>query len=386
MNDASQKSPLEKSLPSSCYLNADFFAREKELIFYREWFLAGREEQLPNPGDHLVLDVVGESILVVRAKDRALKAHYNVCRHRGARLCPSPEDGTNQDAPELSGGVLGASGIRCPYHQWTYGFDGKLLNAPHLKEIDALSKDDLSLYPVGIETWGGFFFLNLSPELGLSEGHSLAAQLGEAAGRVRRYPLAELRCAHRITYEVSANWKVILENYNECYHCGGVHPELCEVVPAFRQNGGSNLEWERGIAHRSGAFTFTKSGVTDRVPFPGLDDDEKVRHKGELIYPNFMLSLSAEHVSAFSIWPQSPNRTGVICDFLFHPAEIAKPSFNPRDAVEFWDLVNRQDWEICKRVQQGMNSRVHKFGYYAPMEDLSLDIRNYIARRIGKFD
>jgi glycine betaine catabolism A len=386
MNDASQKSPLEKSLPSSCYLNADFFAREKELIFYREWFLAGREEQLPNPGDHLVLDVVGESILVVRAKDRALKAHYNVCRHRGARLCPSPEDGTDQDGPELSGGVLGAAGIRCPYHQWTYGFDGKLLNAPYLKEIDGLSKDDLSLYPVGIETWGGFFFLNLSPELGVSEGHSLAAQLGEATTRVRRYPLAELRCAHRITYEVSANWKVILENYNECYHCGGVHPELCEVVPAFHQNGGSDLEWERGIPHRDGAFTFTKSGVTDRVPFPGLDDDEKVRHKGELIYPNFMLSLSAEHVAAFSIWPQSPNRTGVICDFLFHPAEIAKPSFNPRDAVEFWDLVNRQDWEICKRVQQGMNSRVHKFGYYAPMEDLSLDIRNYIARRIGKFD
>jgi Rieske 2Fe-2S family protein len=386
MPNAENKSPLDKSLPSSCYLTDEFFVRERELIFCREWFLAGREEQLPKPGDYLVLNVAGESILVVRAKDGALKAHYNVCRHRGARLCPSPEDAADPNALELSGGVLGASGIRCPYHQWTYALDGKLLNAPYLKESAGLRKDELSLYSVGVETWGGFFFLNLSPELAASEGRTLAAQLGDAASRVRRYPLTDLRAAHRITYEVAANWKVILENYNECYHCGGVHPELCEVVPAFRQNGGSNLEWERGIPHREGAFTFTKSGVTNRAPFPGLDDDEKVRHKGELIYPNFMLSLAAEHVAAFTLWPKTPNRTRVECDFLFHPDEIANKAFNPRDAIEFWDLVNRQDWEICKRVQQGMNSRIHKFGCYAPMEDLSLDIRNYITSRIGKLD
>jgi Rieske 2Fe-2S family protein len=386
MPDAENKSPLEKSLPSSCYLTDEFFARERELIFCREWFLAGREEQLPNPGDYLVLNVAGESILVVRAKDGALKAHYNVCRHRGARLCPSPEDAADSNSLELSGGVVGASGIRCPYHQWTYAMDGKLLNAPCLKESEGLRKEELSLYPVGVETWGGFFFLNLSPELAASQGRTLAAQLGDAASRVRRYSLADLRAPHRITYEVAANWKVILENYNECYHCGGVHPELCEVVPAFRQNGGSNLEWERGIPHREGAFTFTKSGVTNRTPFPGLDDDEKVRHKGELIYPNFMLSLAAEHVAAFTLWPQSPNRTGVECDFLFHPDEIAKKAFNPRDVIEFWDLINRQDWEICKRVQQGINSRMHKFGYYAPMENLSLDIRNYITNQIGKLD
>ena len=115
MTDSTNKSPLEKSLPTSCYLTDDFFVRERELIFCREWFLAGREEQLPNAGDHLVLDVAGESILVVRTKDGALRAHYNVCRHRGARLCPSPEDSADPNAPELSGGVLGASGIRCPY-------------------------------------------------------------------------------------------------------------------------------------------------------------------------------------------------------------------------------------------------------------------------------
>jgi Rieske 2Fe-2S family protein len=374
---------LQKSLPSSYYLSAEIFAREKEAIFCHEWFCAGREEQLPNPGDYLVLDVAGESIFVVRTKENELKAHYNVCRHRGARLCQMPGS-ESSDEIKLGGGVLGPNGIQCPYHQWTYALDGRLLNAPHLRAGQDFCKSDFSLYPVGLETWGGFFFLNLSPEVAAKENRSLASQLGEAVERVKRYPVRDLRAAHRIEYEVAANWKVIVENYNECYHCGGVHPELCDVVPAFRQQGGSNLDWERGIPHRDGANTFTFSGTTNRAPFPGLNEDERVRHKGELIYPNFMLSLAADHAAAFYLWPLGPQKTRIICEFLFHPIEMAKASFNPRDAVEFWDLVNRQDWAICKRVQEGMRARVHEFGYYAPMEDMSLDIRRYVLDRLGE--
>lgn len=373
---------MEKSLPSAFYLSEEIYAKEKEKIFCSEWFCAAREEAVANPGDYLVLDVAGESVLLVRAKDGKLYAHYNVCRHRGARLCAAPDEILFPGEPQLSGGVLGTTGIRCPYHQWTYGLDGKLQNAPYLREEAGFCKSDFSLYPVGVSEWGGFVFLNLSPQSG-NPGESLFAQLGEAVDRVKRYPLRDLRSAHRISYDVFANWKVILENYNECYHCGGVHPELCEVVPAFRQNGGANLEWERGVPHREGAHTFTATGTTSRAPFPGLNEDEKVRHKGELIYPNFMLSLASDHATAFTLWPQGTDRTKVICDFLFHPEEIAKPGFDPTDAVDFWDVVNRQDWEICKRVQQGMGSRVHKSGYYAPMEDLSLDIRNYIQKKLG---
>jgi len=375
-------SALEKSLPSAYYLTAEIFAREKEAIFCREWFCAGREEQLPNPGDHLVLEVAGESILVVRTKEGELRAHYNVCRHRGARLCEPPAAETPGDI-RLNGGVLGSSGIRCPYHQWTYALDGRLLNAPHLSEGENFSKENFSLYPVGLKTWGGFFFLNLSPAAAARADRTLASQLGGAPDRVRRYPLGDLRAAKRIEYEVAANWKVIVENYNECYHCGGVHPELCNIVPAFRQQGGSGLDWERGIPHSAGAFTFTFSGRTSRAPFPALDEDERVRHKGELVYPNFMLSLAADHVAAFYLWPMGPHKTRVSCDFLFHPSEMAKPDFHPGDAIEFWDLVNRQDWAICKRVQEGMGTRVHEFGYYAPMEDLSLDIRRYVLERLG---
>jgi len=374
-------SGMQKSLPSDYYRSSQIFAKEKERIFCREWFCAAREEQIPAPGDVLVLNVDGESVFVARTKEGEIKAHYNVCRHRGARLLPEPGEELPKDI-KLNGGVLGANGIRCPYHLWTYSLDGKLLNAPYTKETEGFCKAEFSLHPVGAAMWRGFIFLNLTPETVIVDGKTLRASFGDTMERVKRYPLGELRTAKRVVYEVAANWKIILENYNECYHCGAVHPELCDVVPAFKQQGGAALEWELGIPHKEGAVTFTWTGKTNRAPFPGLDENEKVRHKGELIYPNLMLSLACDHVAAFTIWPKTPNHTTVMCDFLFHPDEMKKPDFAPNDAIDFWDLVNRQDWEICKRVQQGTESRVHEFGYYAPMEDLSLDIRRYVLDRL----
>jgi Rieske 2Fe-2S family protein len=372
---------LEKSLPSYYYTAPEIFEREKDLIFAQEWFCAGREEELPAPGNYNVLEVAGESILVVRTANGELKAHYNVCRHRGAQLCATPQD--LEWNVNLAGGVMPSRLIRCPYHQWTYNLEGQLIGAPFLKEAEGFCKEDFSLYPVGVDTWGGFFFLNLNPKDAAAERRNVLAQLGPAIQRVARYPLAELRTGHSITYDVAANWKILMENYNECYHCGGIHPELCEIVPDFKQAGGANLRWDDGIPHREGAFTFTKTGTTNRAPFPGLSEEEKVRHKGELCFPNLMISLAADHVVAFLLWPLAPDRTRVVCSFLFHPDEISKPAFSPMDAAEFWDLVNRQDWAICERVQKGVSSRVHKFGYYAPMEDPSLDIRDYLIKRLG---
>lgn len=371
---------MERTLTREHYLSPELFAREKERIFMREWFYAGREEELATPGSYLVVDVVGESVLVVRTREGALRAYYNVCRHRGCQLVLTGADGAGC-APELSGSF--GSGIKCPYHAWTYTLDGALRTAPYLDESAGVRKEELSLYPVGIDTWGGFFFLNLMPREAAARDHTLRAQIGEAATRLQNYPLADLRRVKRITYEIDANWKVMLENYNECYHCAGVHPELCKVVPGFKVRGGSELDWERGIEHAEGAWTFTHSGTSVREPFPGLNDDERVRHKGELIYPNFMISLSADHVAAFTIWPRSAEHTTIDCDFLFHPNEIAKPGFDPSDAIDFWDLVNRQDWAICEGVQRGMRSRVFESGFYAPMESFSLDIRRYVGDRLG---
>ena len=363
-------SGLERTLPREAYLSPELFAREQERIFWHEWFVVGREEELAAPGDYVVKDVAGESILVVRTRAGGLAAHYNVCRHRGSQLVPGGGAGTF------------AGAIRCPYHSWTYTLEGELRTAPFLDESDGLSRAELSLHPVGVESWGGFLFVNLTPAGPASRGHTLAAQLGAVPERLGRYPLAELRVGRRITYEVQANWKVMLENYNECYHCGPVHPELCRLVPAFKQRGGSELDWERGIPHRDGAWTFTATGTTNRRPFEGLSEDERTRHKGELIYPNFLLSLSAEHVAAFYVFPRGPDRTTIVNELLFHPSEMTKPDFAPADAADFWDLVNRQDWAICESVQRGMSSRVFQRGYYAPMESSSLDIRRYVGERM----
>jgi Rieske 2Fe-2S family protein len=283
--------------------------------------------------------------------------------------------------PEESTGSFAAT-IRCPYHSWSYTLDGQLRTAPFLGPEDC-DKARLGLYPVGVECWGGFFFLNLSPSDHRSPAYHLREQLGPVPERLRRYPLDELRSGHRISYDVAANWKVILENYNECYHCGPVHPELCRLVPAFKDRGGSALDWERGVPHREGAWTFTETGTTNRRPFPGLDSDEQVRHKGELIYPNLMISLSADHVTAYTVWPTAPGHTRIHCDFLFHPTELERADFDPSDAVDFWERVNRQDWAICENVQRGMQSRVFEYGYYAPMESASLDIRRYINEKLS---
>ena len=355
---------LERTLPGKDYLDEAHFRTERDRIFHREWFCCGRLQGLEEKGAYRLVNILGESILIVR--DQALHAFHNVCRHRGAELVQSP--GLHEQCGRF------AAGIRCPYHSWHYRLDGRLHSAPNL-EVD---RDTLGLHRVAVDTWAGFVFVRIA-----AGDEDLEASLGAIPGRIRRYPLSDLETGHRIDYTVEANWKVILENYNECYHCGGVHPELCRIVPAFRQAGGAGLDWERGVPQAQGTNTFTFSGTTTRQPFPGLNDDEKVRHKGELIYPNLMLSLSMDHATAFTVWPRSATETDIACEFLFHPDEMAKPGFDPMDAVEFWDLVNRQDWTICESVQRGMRSAAFTSGYYAPMEDMSLDIREYVRSRLG---
>jgi len=359
---------LEKTLPRASYVDHDVFIREYAAIFEAGWVCIGRENTLPAPGDYLALRLQQQSLLVVRDETGDVSAFFNVCRHRGTELVPLEDPGP----------VAGhfPRRIVCPYHAWSYSLDGALRGTPHL----AIDTSGVGLHPLASAVWGGFIFVCLQPE----PAQSIEDSLGAGIERLKRYPLADLNTGATLMYDVKANWKVILENYNECYHCGPVHPELCAIVPAFKQAGGSGLDWEDGVPHREGANTFTASGTTSRAPFPGLSDIEKTHHKGELFYPNLMLSLSMDHVAAFYIWPLAPDHTRIQCDFLFHPQAMTEANFDPGDAVSFWDLVNRQDWAICESVQRGMQTRVFEHGYYAPMEDYSLDIRRYVRERLGE--
>ncbi len=363
---------LQPALPREMYVDAQTFARERDRVLFGEWFCVGRTADLglAEPGRVAVVDVVGESVLVTRDQRGDLHAAYNVCRHRGAQLFPA------EPGAETSTCAVGA--LRCPYHSWTYSLAGELLRAPHAEGLDPAG---FALHPVGVEDWAGFVFVHLSP----GAAQPLAAMTNRPQERLANYGMGDLVTGCTLSYDVAANYKVVAENYNECYHCGPVHPELSRLVPAFA-GGGAGLDWEDGIPHREGAWTFTMSGTTTRAPLPGLDEAERTRHKGELVHPNLMLSCSADHVAAFVLRPLAVDRTRIDCVLLFAAEAVAAPGFDPSDAVELWDLVNRQDWAICESVQRGMSSRSYTHGWFAPMEDDSADIRRWLLPRLGSPD
>ena len=354
---------MEKSLDKEFYFSDEIYNHELDNIFYSDWVCCGREEDLDSTGSYKIFSIGNESLFIIKDKNNDIRVFHNFCKHRGCQILE------NEKSSPLK------RNIRCPYHSWVYNFDGSLYKAPHL-DVDLKDKK-FHLNAVKSQTWGGFIFINLD-----EKPSSFNEFINDISTQFIRYPLDELVSSRSHEYEVSANWKVILENYNECYHCAGVHPELVKIVPAFKENGANGLDWEEGIPHRAGSNTFTFNGTTNRDPFPGLNQSEKDNHFGQALYPNLMMSLSMDHVAAFIINPVSPTKTMIDCRILFHPNEVVKASFDPDDASEFWDLVNKQDWNICERVQKGMRSKTFKYGYYAPMEDESLDIRKYIQNRL----
>jgi Rieske 2Fe-2S family protein len=369
----SRRTELQAALPKEMYVDQAHWARERDRVLFGEWFCVGRLDDLglDSRGRVAVVDVVGESVLVTSDESGALHAAYNVCRHRGSQLYPTPAGTPGERAA--------AGALRCPYHSWTYSLAGELMRAPHTAGLDPA---DFRLHEVGVDRWCGFAFVHLTPPPAAGTT-PLAEALDSPGRRLANYAVGDLVTGATLTYDVAANYKVLAENYNECYHCGPVHPELCRLVPAFA-GGGSGLDWEQGIPHRDGAWTFTMSGTTTRAPLPGLDPEERTRHKGELIYPNLMLSCSGDHVAAFVLWPEAVDRTRIDCHLLFAADEVASPDFDPSDAAELWDLVNKQDWAICESVQRGMSSRAYTHGWFAEMEDDSLDIRRWLLPRLGE--
>ncbi len=356
--------PLEPTLAGRYYSDPDILAREWERIFYRSWLCAGREERLADAGTYLTLPVGDESVLVVRDTRGTLRAFYNVCRHRGARLCDGEE-----------GRLKGA--LRCGYHAWTYALDGRLIGTPHLRQEDGFPKDRYSLYPVALDVWGGFVFVNLEG----ARAAPLAAQLGDAAARVRRYPLASLKVGARRLDEVACNWKILVENYMECYHCPGVHPELCDLVPLYRKGEVDTPDGQDVAYFRDGATTFTLGGATRRPLMSGLSEEERRKYNGEMILPSLMLNLFPDYAHARTLWPLGPARTRIVSEWLFEPGTMRRDDFDPADAVGFIDMVSRQDWKVCEAVQKGVGSRAHAHGVYTPQEAHAAGFKRWFLQR-----
>jgi len=350
---------VRHTLPGTDYWAPEVFELDRERIFFRHWFYVGRVDGLVDAGDFLVADVAGESIIVIRGKDGELRGFYNVCRHRGSRLCDD----------EATGRMRGA--IKCPYHAWSYSFDGRLVGTP-MVGIDEVDRDSLGLWPVAVDTWAGFVFVNLADEpTPLLE--ALADQDDEPLS-FERYRMAELRVARRIDYDVAANWKVIVENYNECLHCPTVHPELVALVPLYRKGEvWSDEAPDGGNLMRDGASSFTVTGGSNLPPFPGLSEMDRRTYYGTFQFPNLMVNLHPDAMMTYRLEPLGPALTRVVSEFFFRPETIADPDFDPSPVVDLWDTISRQDWVIVERAQLGVSSRGFRGGFYPRNDRLAFD-------------
>jgi glycine betaine catabolism A len=355
-----------RTLPGRDYHAPEVYTADLERVFAPSWVCAGRGETIAEPGAYLTPEVAGEQLIVIRGKDERLRAFANSCRHRGTLLL------------EGSGTVNGA--IRCPYHSWTYGFDGRLIGSPNVRADDGLDREAYGLWQVPLEEWDGFVFVNLdgsAPPLA-----EVVATMPDSPAELARYRLGELRIGATREYDVAANWKIVVENYHECLHCPGVHPELVKIVPLYRHGEVEEEGQTLGNSMGHGLTSFTPSGLSTLPPLPGLTDEDRHTFYGAYVPPNLIINYHSDTVNAVTIHPAGPERTIVRSSFLFRPETMAAGGFDPGEVVGFRDLVARQDWRVCELAQRGTRSRFFDGGIYPRQErELAVLKARYLAQR-----
>lgn len=356
-----------KTLPRRYYADAGIFVQEMERIFLQRWLCVGREDRIPGPGDYFVQEIGGESIIVLRDKQNKFRAYYNVCRHRGTRIC---EEHTGRFSET----------IQCPYHAWTYGIDGNLRAAPSSEGIENFNLADWPLHKVAVERWEGFLFISLAetPE-------PFAEAFADLIGRFSRYNLPSLKVARIVEYDVRSNWKLLVQNYSECYHCGPIHPALAKLTPPTSGENdlieGPFLGGFMVINEHAGSLTM--SGRACGLPVGDLPPEDMDRVYYYSIFPNMLLSLHPDYVMFHTLWPTDAGRTKIECGWLFHRDSLNNPEFNPEDGIDFWDMTNRQDWHICEESQIGVMSRKYVPGPYSKRESISAQFDREVLKALG---
>jgi len=353
-----------RMLPRDAYVSPRVFAFEQERFFAGSWTCVGRESDLEGSGAQRAVRVGGAGALLARGVDGRVRAFANTCRHRGHELLGVGEQTTRRT-------------VQCPYHAWTYDLDGTLRAAPGFRDHQQFQPAEHGLVELPLESWHGFLFVN-----GSGDAPPFAEHVGALDDLVAPYQPERLVPLASHSYDLACNWKVILENYHECYHCPLIHPELCQVSPPAS---GDNFEldgaWVGGTMDlKDHAATMSLDGHSDGVPIPGLDG-ERLRTVAYLgLFPNLLLSLHPDYVMTHLVEPLGPDLSHVVCTWYFPPEAAAQPGFDPSYAVEFWDRTNRQDWGACESVQRGMASPHFQPGPLAPAEDAVYHVVTMIAR------
>ena len=355
------------TLPARYYTDPEHFRAELERIHFDMWLCAGRTEQVPDPGSYFVRRIGDASVIVLRDAQGVVRAHHNVCRHRGTMLC-------GDDAGRFPGR------IQCQYHAWTYELDGSLANAPHMEKVEGFREADYPLRKVATAIWDGHVFMNLS-----ERPTPFADHVAGLPGKFRPWGMEDLRLVERRVYPLKANWKLIIQNYSECLHCPIVHPLLNKQShymsgdnePAQPTYLGGRMDLREGVK------TLSMDGTTTSACLPGLGDDDRRRVYYYALLPNLLLNLHPDYMLTFTLWPLAPDRTDIICEWHFHPDAIAAPEFDPRGAIEFWEITNKQDWALSELAQQGISSRGYQPGPYSNREELLHALDVFVQERVG---
>jgi Rieske 2Fe-2S family protein len=348
-----------RMLPATAYISTDVLDWERRHLFAGGWTCLGRVDELLPVGDgqrvrQRAVRVGDVGVLLVREGDD-VRMFANTCRHRGHELLPE-------------GGTSERRSIVCPYHAWSYDLGGALIGAKGFLRNGSDAAGDFDddayrLVELPVRVWEGFVLGHALHPAGDPAVPDFEAYLGDLPAIIAPYALTGLVVADRHTYEVAANWKVIAENYHECYHCPLIHPELCAVSPP---DSGDNYDrpglWIGGSMDlRDGMQTMSLTGEPASTPLPGAPAG---RVEYVHLLPNLLLSAHPDYVMVHRLVPLAPDRTWVECSWLVLPG-----SPGAQGAVDFWDITNRQDWAACESVQRGLASPHFAPGPFAPNED-----------------
>ena len=353
-----------RMLPVAAYTSPEVFAWERD-NFFSGWICAGRSADIAEPGMQRAEQVGDTSALLVRGEDGTLRAFANVCRHRNHELLPC-------------GGSAQARAITCPYHAWSYRLDGELFSAPGYREMPSFDKSEFPLRSIAVREWQGWVFLDPS-----GKGGDFDARVLGLDERLDNYDIGRLVVRGRHEYVIKANWKIVNENYQECYHCPSIHPELCAVSHSDSGENylGARGAWVGGYQDlKEHATTMSLDGSSTGVHIPGLNDHQKRTIDYIGLFPNLLISLHPDYVMTHRAIPLSANETWVECAWAFPPEADEQPGFDPSFGMDFWDITNRQDWAACESVQRGLESGNAVAGVLSRDEDAVYHFITMVAR------
>ena len=352
--DNSRSARGAKTLPGKYFSSPGIHEQETGKIFRKQWIYVGRASGIPRSGDYFLHEVDGESFILVRDDQSHVNCFYNVCRHRGTRM------------NEESCGHF-KQRIQCPYHAWTYDLHGNLKTAPNMTEVEDFDVKDYSLQAVPCVVWRGFVLINLDRNCAPFE-----SSYGSILSRFDDWGLEDLVVAHQITYDLQANWKIVFQNYSECYHCSLVHPQLNPVISVkTASNDFEEGPFLGGPMILSDAYdTVSMGGALCGDLLPRLSEEDRNRVYFYTLFPSLFISPHPDYVLTHRIERRSSDSTRIVCEWLFPQDVIDRPGFDLSKAVEFWDLTNRQDWHVCELTQQGVRSESYRPGPYSNLESI----------------